>query len=319
MNDRITIIRSAVGSTASPSSITLLKSLGLHVVGTDLHGNSAGAKLCDGFELVNQSRPGQNDEAIKDRYLEIIRKYNASFILSGPENEVLILSKHRKEFEACGCEILHPLYDDLQDIVDKYKMHQRLEGIIPQAAFYSSSDLHKVIPPIGKYIAKPFFGRGSNGVFKFEANTADDFRIVPNSDYLIQQFLEGKEYSVDVLCDLQGKLLNSVTRTRTIVDSGISMVSETVKIPSINEYVEKIVAEFSLVGLSCIQFIENGGDCFVTDINPRLGGSGVLSFQASPIYLKNFKSLLYKETLDYTKVYEYSDLKMMRFLCEIYE
>ncbi len=319
MNDHLTIIRSAVGSTASPSSILLLKSLGVRVIGTDLHSNSAGARICDAFELVVQSKPGQNDIIVRDSYLEIVKKYNAKFILSGPENEVLILSKYRSEFEAAGCVVLHPVYEDLIDLVNKYNMHKRLENVIPQAAFCLSNHLSSTSLPLGKYVAKPIMGRGSAGVIKFTAKNAQDFNLVPREDYLIQQFLEGKEYSVDVLCDLNGKLLSSVIRTRSVVDSGISVVTETVIVPKILEYVESLILEFKLIGISCIQFIENNGEYYITDINPRLGGSGVLSFKASYTFLNNFRALLFYEELDYSNPFEYTELKMMRYLCEIYE
>ena len=64
--------------------------------------------------------------------------------------------------------------------------------------------------------------------------------ISANENRIYQEFIDGIEYTVDVLCDKQSNVLLSAPRKRLSTKSGQSVKGVTVNNYFLNEYVEKI-------------------------------------------------------------------------------
>ena len=93
-----------------------------------------------------------------------------------------------------------------------------------------------------KLIVKPRNGRGSNSVFTIKNSLPDLTEIsnkLSNELFIIQEFINGKEFTVDVLFDNKGSLLNAVIRERLTIDSGIAVIAKTIKNERILEYVKQ--------------------------------------------------------------------------------
>lgn len=90
---------------------------------------------------------------------------------------------------------------------------------------------------------------------------------------MVQEYLPGDEYSVDLIAD-HGNVLYIGGRRNLVVDNSIPLVSVTEKNSEAYEISKAIVKEFCLDGNANIDFIFNGdGFPIPTEINPRISAS----------------------------------------------
>ncbi len=141
---------------------------------------------------------------------------------------------------------------------------------------------------------------------------------------IIQEFIKGKEYTIDVLCDLKGEIISVVPRERIEVRSGEVSKSRTVinkkiikatidLVNKLKQYIEeyKIYCKITSENFNALQLEKDEGtvigpltiQCIVTkdneikfiEINPRFGGGVPLSFEAGIDYGKYFKCMVDKK------------------------
>jgi len=316
----LTIIRSAVGCLASTGFLKFLKQEGFRLVGTDITDMSVGRLFVDKFYKVPKA---EDEEKVINRYVDIVKKENPAWIISGPEEEILILAKARKTFASLGVELLHPPVQTLEVVIDKLKVCEffsdKAEINTPATCTFSdftNGSLKK------KFILKPKKGRGSRDTFIVRGEELLSLKKTLNSnDYIVQDFIEGEEFTVDALYDLEANLLNIIPRKRIKTDSGISVIGETQKDKNLYELVLKISGYLKFIGGNCFQFIKNlEGDYFLIDINPRLGGGFCLSLAASKTLGENFVNLLKGQNSLLTKLsFDFQEMRMYRAYQEVYE
>ena len=152
----------------------------------------------------------------------------------------------------------------------------------------------KIPSNLDKYplIAKPIKGSASKGIIILQ--NIYDFKNLKNKEkYLIQQFIKGKEYSVDIYRSTSNKeIISIVPRIRIETQGGESIKSITYKDEKIIDYSKMIIEKTNLVGPITLQFIEDLDTkvLYYMEINPRFGGAVLNSIFAganSPAYLLN--------------------------------
>jgi carbamoyl-phosphate synthase large subunit len=141
-------------------------------------------------------------------------------------------------------------------------------------------------------IAKPIQGSASKGILVLE--TALDLKNLANKeDYLIQKFIKGNEYSVDVYISTEDKeIISIVPRKRLETQGGESIKSVTIKEERLINFSREIIEKTKLIGPITIQLIENAEteELYFMEINPRFGGAvlnSIFSGANSPMYLLN--------------------------------
>jgi len=134
-------------------------------------------------------------------------------------------------------------------------------------------------------IAKPIYGSASIGICKI--NNKDEFDIfkINNkiSEYNIQRFIDGIEYSVDVYVSLKSrKVIVAVPRIRLEVTGGEATKSITKKDIKLIELSKKVALISGVSGPMVIQFIQdkNSKDFYLMEVNPRFGGAVLCSIAA---------------------------------------
>ena len=63
------------------------------------------------------------DEVVK-KYEEIIYEFKSKWLISGPENEILVLAGNEEKFLKAGCRLFHPDFKTLCIITDKMKFYK---------------------------------------------------------------------------------------------------------------------------------------------------------------------------------------------------
>jgi carbamoyl-phosphate synthase large subunit len=318
MMNNFTIIRSALASLPSAGIVRLFQENGLRVIGTDIIEESSARYLVDGFYKVSRSTP-ENAEAVIREYLDIVKKEKARWIVSGPENEVILLARYENLFSENGCCLFHPPLTTLEIITDKLLLSRFLgKNNILSAPSFSPADTKGIKSE--KIVVKPRHGRGSAGVRILQNKKPEIKKEIEHLSpdlYVVQPFLRGKEYTVDVLCDDQGKILGIVPRERLAVESGIAIAARTVQNQNLVDAVSALCSAISMRGFNCIQFIEEDGQYYLTDVNPRIGGGSILSLHSSDHLRKNLIAMLKNEKTT-TGAGTYKIEMMFRHYNEIY-
>jgi carbamoyl-phosphate synthase large subunit len=127
---------------------------------------------------------------------------------------------------------------------------------------------------------KPRVGRGAIGAFSMHsARDLEFFRdYVP--DPVIQEFLEGPEYTIDVMCDWEGRPLSIVPRERVVIRAGVTDRGRTVRSAPLVKLAEAACAAIRFAGPVNIQCRMRGNVPVIFEINPRFSGGIPLTIHA---------------------------------------
>lgn len=169
-------------------------------------------------------------------------------------------------------------------------------------------------------IAKPINGSASQGLIIMNDKSAlDKFTTEKDIEqYLVQNFINGKEYTVDCFIGQDLEVKSIVPRIRLETSGGEVVKSMTVKHEAIEKLSREIIDKADFVGPITIQFLEDEKGVYLMEINPRYGGGVLASIEAganSPeSILKEYIGL---EVLEMTNWK--SNLVMMRANREFYK
>lgn len=174
---------------------------------------------------------------------------------------------------------------------------QRHNVPIPKLAGLSTKD----------WIAKPIIGSSSEGIFSHREKDTKAEELFSyfrnNENYLVQEFIHGEEYSVDLLVNKQGRLEVAVSRKRVKTKGGEVVQSLTVHDEALTGLVKKVIELLpDPYGPMNIQAIKDReGAFYITEINTRFGGGVTLSIEAGANFPGWILSeLLEDETLNYS-------------------
>lgn len=320
----VKILRTASGSIASIGLIKELISKGVDVICADANPLSVGIYYCERGYVI----PRGSDPKFIPTILDISKKEHVNAILSGPEEEIIPLSKHKEIFIEENVLPLVPDYDSTLICSDKFKTCDFLTKInvpTPKTFFAvrrNNAKLEKLDELNFPVILKPRFGRGSKGVYIAHDEQELKFyvsKVCKNSDYLIQEFIQGIECTIDVFSDLNGKPLSIIPRKRLAVESGIAVKAQTFYDKTVIDYAHKIAKKLKLIGPSNIQCILDDKDNIpkFIEINPRFGGGSILSIKADPTIIENLIRIIKGEKPIPSRGFKEGQI-MLRYYSEIY-
>jgi len=308
MKPEVTILRSAVGCLSAMALINELKKEKVKVIGTDCSPLSAGLSLCDKGYVV----PRGDDPRFLVEIFKVCDMEKPDAILSGPEEEILVLSKNKRLFAERNILLLCPDYDTVKICADKVETYKVFKNHgIPTPEIYSKENIKFPC------IIKPRFGRGGREIFRAKDVYELEFYSKKVTNPITQGFVEGTEYTVDTFADLEGNPLSIVPRIRLQVESGISVKGMTVYDEEIISYCQKIVKELRLIGPSCIQCIRGDKGLKFTEINSRFGGGSILSIKADPTIIHNLIKIVKGEAPMPSNGFK-EGLTMLRYYSEVF-
>ena len=219
MNTSLTpiILLPGGGGTAAVCALKSLRMAGFQgkIVSTDADPLSPGFFLADAYATL----PPISDPQFFDRALEVIEREHISLILPTSGFDILVYSQRKEELERRGVTVIVSDYPAVEHCVDKWKFHQLTQERFPLPRTTLDPQLGVEFP----CFVKPIRGKGSRGIAL--CRTAEDLaeQLQLRDDLLIQEYLPGEEFSIDVLSDLQGNALVAVPRVRLATKEGISV------------------------------------------------------------------------------------------------
>ncbi len=302
------ILFTAVGSIGYPSLIKEFQNAGIEIIGIDADPHAIGFSLLEKSYVV----PLGTSNSFIPKILEIIELEKLDAIISNPEEELLILSKNKDTIEEKGTLLLCPDFKTVELCAYKKKTYDFLESIgIPIPKNYSKET------PKFPCVVKPNFGRGGSSVYY--VNNQKELEVCLNkvNNPIIQEFIHGEEYSIDILADKEGISLSVIPRVRLKTESGISTRGITIYNEKIINYCKKIVKELKIFGPSCIQCIKSGENIKFLEVNTRFGGGSILSIRADQNIIPNLMKLINNEKPIVSKNF-LENLTMNRFYSEVF-
>jgi carbamoyl-phosphate synthase large subunit len=303
------VIRTAVGSPVSWGLIEELRSKGVEVIGADANEQSFAFHLLEKSYVIPK---GNHPDFIK-KIIELVNKEKPDAIITGPEEELLALSSHKKVIENKGTLLLCPDRESVEICADKKKTNEffvRMGIPIPEIF----PNVESVRYPC---IIKPRFGRGSEGIQIAHSERELRCYLVNFDNQIVQEFIEGDEYTIDVLSDKDGNSLSIVPRIRIQTHSGVSVKGVTVRDSEIIEYCKIIAKELKLFGPSCIQCIRGKNGVKFIEINTRFGGGAILSIKADSKIIPNLLKLIKGEKTKPSISFK-EGLTMLRYFSEVF-
>lgn len=243
------------------------------IVATDSDKFSAGLYLADkGYVVPPADNPSFLQEALK-----IIEEEQIEIILPTSGFDIIPYSKNKEMLERKNVIVAMSDYEVIETCLNKWDFYHKLKGNFNLP--YTTDDLAKV--DTFPCIAKPILGKGSKNVFTCHTKNELEEILSKHTDLLIQEYLPGKEYTVDVLSDLGGNPLVAVPRERIEVRAGISFKGRIVLDKAIQEECLSMAEYLGIKGPSCMQMkCDTKGMPKMIEINPRLGGGTTLSTYA---------------------------------------
>jgi carbamoyl-phosphate synthase large subunit len=260
--------------------------------GTDINELAPALQFCDRRLFVKPI----NDRAHIPGLLKIVDKNKIKLLVPTIDTNLLVLAQNRKKFAALGCCVLVSEPHVVHICQDKREAYHFMikNGFDTPTTMSVRSALAKrnLHWPV---LLKPWDGSASRGVtvVNNRQELAVFNRLTPNC--IVQEFVEGTEYTCDVYIDFNMNVRCVVPRKRIEVRGGEVSKGQVVKdkaiINRVAEFAKVLEAGPGVITVQC--FLQPDGKILFTDINPRFGGGVPLAIKAGA----NFPKWILQELL----------------------
>lgn len=265
---------------------------------------TSGMIVADGAYTV----PRVDSEQYIPALLKICQQHNIKLVVSLFDIDLPYLAKAREKFENLGIQVVVSDPWVIEITNDKWKTWEFLNQYnigSPRTFLNLKSVQLELSSGSLKYplIIKPRWGMGSLSVFRAENDeelrffydyTSKEIRksylnILSHRDIgeavIIQEFIPGNEFGLDVFNNLNGEFLQTVAKHKLAMRSGETDIAEVVNDSRLLQLGEKLSHLFKHRGNIDVDILENAnGKLFVLEINARFGGGYPFSHLAGVNY-----------------------------------
>ncbi|MCR5106644.1 MAG: ATP-grasp domain-containing protein [Lachnospiraceae bacterium] len=244
---------------------------------------------------------GRYTEAIIETCLE----KNISLIVPTIDTELLLLAKNKDRIEAeTGSRVL---ISDLSVItVCRNKIntqHFMEENGFKVPRMYTEDEIREKKERYPLFV-KPIDGSSSIDTYKVENREKLEAVLSLVKDPMIQDYMEGEEYTIDVFLNFSSEIITLVPRIRIATRSGEIAKGKIVKDDEIISDVKRLMDILRPVGHITVQCRKTDRGVEYIEINPRFGGGAPMSIMAGADSCENLYRLLLGEELKYNEDYE---------------
>lgn len=255
-----------------------LKDLGIRgsVVTTDMNILSPGLYFSDRHYIVPLTTDPQYIPILKS----IAFKERIHLLIPTIDDELPLMGRHAESFLAMGVRVV--VSSEQTGIIcnDKKLTAQFLAGRgLPFVQTWSPADLDfkSLTYPL---FLKPRSGRGSVGAYPVANERELRFFLDYVRDPVVQEYLPGREFTIDLLTDFNGRVISIVPRERLVIRSGVSDQGRTWKNPVMIELAAKTARALEIRGPANIQVKWNNEQATIFEVNPRFSGGIPLTIAA---------------------------------------
>ncbi|MBZ5495469.1 MAG: ATP-grasp domain-containing protein [Acidobacteriia bacterium] len=258
--------------------VQALRRLGVrgNVVTSDMNALSPALYFSDRHYLV----PLTTDK----QYLPLIRsicfKERIHLLIPTIDDELPLFGAHAGSFLEMGVRVAVSGQETGTICNDKLRTVQFLaeKGIAtPRTWLPHELDFGSLSYPL---FLKPRQGRGSVGAHPI--NNEKELRFFSSyvADPVIQEYLPGREFTIDVLADFNGAIISAVPRERLVVRSGVTDRGQTWNHPALIDLGVRVAEALQIRGPANIQLKWYADRGTVFEVNPRFSGGINLTIAA---------------------------------------
>ncbi|MBN1555971.1 MAG: ATP-grasp domain-containing protein [Phycisphaerae bacterium] len=265
-----------------------MKELGIEgkIFATDVTQAAAALHVSDKQFIVPRAGNIQYMPALE----KIIEQHRVGLVIPLTDLDLRTLARRRDRLADSGCAVMIGPEETIKICRDKrlFSQHLRKAGMPSIRTF-----------PLPQFRQKPFYPcfvkplRGSAGLGTAKINSERELQAhmhVFGDQLLVQDYVPGREYTVDVYRTRSGEIKSIIPRQRLVVRSGEVDQGITIHDEELFEETRKLVSLMDgLWGVFCCQCRRpEGKPPHFFEINPRFGGGAPLSIAAGadlPKYL----------------------------------
>lgn len=194
------------------------------------------------------------------------------------DKEVELVALHRHRFEAIGTKVLAQPYDVVRLCNDKLAF-SRWAYELGLGPWVDSAGTYPVF-------VKPRFGTSSRGITQRVDNQLEIGTLMQRAkregeELIVQQYLEGREFTLDVLADLDGNILDVVCKEKLEARAGLTYRARTTHHEEVENLAESVALHLGAMGPLNVQIIDDKDlGPKVIEVNPRFSSSLPLTVAA---------------------------------------
>ena len=228
--------------------------------------------------------------------LDYCKKNKISALISLFDIDLFILACHKEEFREIGVTVVVSDKSVISICNDKWNTYQFCieNGFLAPRTYKKLCDAKTALSD-GKIhyplVVKPRWGMGSIGVFIAENEAELDVfylktkKAIQNSYLkyeskqdldecvLIQEMIDGQEYGLDVVDDLDGTYCNTIVRMKYAMRSGetdCALIVDDERIRSVGRGISQKLGHIANLDIDI--FVKKDGSIYILEMNARFGG-----------------------------------------------
>ena len=271
----------------------------LKIFGADLAGTAPALAYCDCTRRVVSMR----DPDYIRNLLETCREDQIDLLIPTIDTDLLVLAENRERFTEIGTRVMISAPEMVKICRDKNNTSRFFVqcGLRAPMPVDDVQLYHSGFPAF----IKPRDGSSSINAFRVDNEEELEVYAAQVEDYIIQPFVSGREYTIDIFCDFDGNPVSIIPRERLQVRAGEVLKTRICMDRKMIDEAKTLCKAFKPCGPMTVQLIrdDRGTDWFI-EINPRYGGGAPLSMMAGARSAETVLKLLSGEKVPYSEEVE---------------
>lgn len=274
----------------------------LTIIGADITQSAPALQFCDKTEIICRI----SDENYIPMLLSICEKEKVDCLIPTIDTDLLILAENKSRFEQVGTKVLISRPEKVKLCRDKnYTADYFISLGLKSPRPFNSVEKYALEINSGRQSLPAFIKPkdGSSSINAYRVDTFEDLKLYSEKigDYIIQPFIAGKEYTIDIFCDYEGNPVYITPRERMAVRAGEVLKTRITQNEVMIAEMRTLIADYKPCGQITVQLIqdEQTGDNYYIEINPRFGGGAPLSIKAGADSAEAVIRMLNGEALTY--------------------
>jgi carbamoyl-phosphate synthase large subunit len=268
-----------------------------------------GKAYSSGFFLC----PRGDDPEFVNSIRNFVMKENIDVVIPTVDTECVPLAKANEDNEILKGKIITSSYEAMKIASNKLEIYTKFKDYAPRFICTDKKQalrnwIDAEFDIADRFVMKNVVGSGSRGFRIITKKNRDPWGFLTEkpefwatemsftefnkllmtrktglSNLLFSEYLPGKEYSVDFVCNDSHEVVSIVQRERVLTKLGVSTVARIVNFKAIRDIVEDVALELGLKYCNNIQLKKGRRGKFkIVDVNPRISGSIAMSCMSGP-------------------------------------
>lgn len=283
-----------------------------NIIAIDMNNDSAGLYLANKFYIVKPSK----ESGFLEDLIQIIKNEKIEFIFPLHSSEIAFFSSYKALFEELNVGMIIPREDIVKKCVNKNLFESFLEeNHFPYPKSYKNKNDIKEYP----LFIKLKQGSSSIGAFKINSNEELAFYLKENEEkYLIQEYIDWEEITIDCYVNKKGILVGFVPRYRVKVKDGKSVVAKTMFSEKLLTITTLLLKKLDYRGACNIQVFYKDDEIKIIELNPRLSAGGLPLATEAGVNIPELMIEDYFEEVENKLIPYNQNLTMYRYLSEVF-